>query len=457
MRTEFPSLEKLASRFRDASQTVEAVVEAAENNHNLSEMDAYVTWDGSRAKEVAAHVGGLMRSGYDAGPLMGIPCSVKDLYGVPGLPTFAGTDAPFEVERSQAGPVVGNVMAQMGIVMGKTHTVELAFGGIGLNAHWPTPQNPWSGGTRIPGGSSSGAGVSLCDGSALLALGTDTAGSVRIPASVTGNAGLKVTQGRWSSNGIMPLSSSFDSPGILCRTVEDLRYAFLAMDPDAGGIDLDIPVSGLRIGVLDGLAAEGVDDDIAQLLQSTLRVLEQQGAILGAANMTYDVAAIELFKQGGLAASELAAFLSANYPDRVSRLAPMVRSRVDAASGLSAVDYLLRKTEFERMSVETAVEMDHFDFLACTTVAISPPEVASLSDTGTYSQANMAVLRNTALANLLGLCAITLPIGLDRNGMPAGLMLMGRPYDEERLISAALAIENIIGTGAQILGQPPLN
>lgn len=448
------SLEQLAVGFREKTLSVKELINHAVTNHDKADLNAYVTWEGEQARSAADHLDGLISYGYDTGPLMGIPCSVKDLYGVPGMPVYAGTNTPFEESWSQAGPVVRCVMEQCGIIMGKTHTVELAFGGIGINDHWPTPQNPWAGGGRIPGGSSSGAGVSLCEGSARIALGTDTAGSVRIPASVTGNVGLKLTKDRWLTRQIVPLSSSFDTPGILCRTVEDIRYAFMAMDPMSDAIREDLSLSGLHIGVLEGLATEDVDTDIANLVSDALRKIETQGAQLQQAQIRNDRASVDLFRQGGLAASELAAFLNAHYPERIAKLAPIVRNRVDAANGLSAVDYLRRKSEFDRMASETVADMEPYDLLACATVAISPPELAKLSDPEAYAKANMMVLRNTALANLLGLCSITLPIGLDRNGMPAGLMLMGRPYDEERLITAALAIEKTIGTGAQLLGAP---
>lgn len=448
------SLEKLAVQLRDKTLTITQLVAHAAEQHANADHDAYVTWDGERALAVAASLDGLLHQGYDTGALMGIPCSVKDLYGVPSLPTYAGTSEAFDEKWTKAGPVVSSVMKQGGIISGKTHTVELAFGGIGINDHWPTPKNPWGGGGRIPGGSSSGAGVSLCEGSALVALGTDTAGSVRIPASVTGTVGLKLTQGRWSTANIVPLSSSFDTPGILCRTVEDVRYAFYAMDPVSEGGNKNVQISGIRLGVLGGLAAEGVDTDIANLVSAALHKIESQGAHLSQAQISNDIAAIDLFRQGGLAASELAAFLSAHYPQKIVKLAPIVRSRVDAANGLSAVDYVRRKNDFMRMGAETVAEMASVDFLVCATIAISPPELVALSEPEQYAKANMATLRNTALANLLGLCSITLPIGLDRNGMPVGLMLMGRPFDEERLINAALAIEKTIGTGAQLLGSP---
>lgn len=452
--TGFPSLETIAAQLRDGGTTAQALAETAAANHDAVDLGAYKTWDGVRAVQTAAHVDALIAAGYETGPLMGIPASVKDLYGVPGLPVFAGTAAAFGPDWQEAGPVVGALMGQLGIVMGKTHTVEMAFGGIGLNAHWPVPRNPWGDRPRIPGGSSSGAGVSLAEGSALIALGTDTAGSVRIPASVTGNAGLKTTLGRWSGDGIVPLSPSFDTPGLLCRTVKDLRFGFLALDPDPGAIAADPAVAGLRIGVLDGEVTEGVDDDIAETVTAALSQLERKGARLAPATLDHASAALELFRQGGLAASELAAFMEANHPDRIAALDPRVRARVEGAAGLSAVDYLRRRAEFARMAAATSAGFGPHDVLACATVAISPPELAGLDDPAAYAKANMAVLRNTAVANLLGLCAITLPVGLDRNGMPVGLMLMARPFAEETLIAAALAAERTLGTGPELLGRP---
>jgi aspartyl-tRNA(Asn)/glutamyl-tRNA(Gln) amidotransferase subunit A len=151
---------------------------------------------------------------------------------------------------------VATLRRQLGVIMGKTHMVEFAFGGTGRNSHHGAPYNPWDAGAhRSVGGSSSGAGVSLLEGSALLAFGSDTAGSVRIPASMTGNAGLKVTIGRWSTRGIVPLSFTFDTPGLLARSVSDLAYGFAALDP--AGIDPfklvarggTRDLSGIRIGI----------------------------------------------------------------------------------------------------------------------------------------------------------------------------------------------------------------
>ncbi|NIR35760.1 MAG: amidase, partial [Actinobacteria bacterium] len=158
----------------------------------------------------------------DPPPLTGIPISVKDLYGVDGLPTFAGTTRALPERWSRDAWLVRRLRDAGAIIVGKTHMVEMAFGGVGLNPSWETPRNPWDAGThRIPGGSSSGAGVSLWEGSALIALGSDTGGSIRIPAALTGTVGQRTTKGRWPTTGVVPLSPTFDTVGALTRTVED--------------------------------------------------------------------------------------------------------------------------------------------------------------------------------------------------------------------------------------------
>ena len=179
----------------------------------------------------AAAADAAFAAGNRLGPLQGIPVSVKDLYGVEGLPIFAGSPRELPLEWRREGWLVRRLRDQLAIVMGKTHTVEFAFGGLGISAHWPVPWNPQDRKThRSPGGSSSGAGVSLGEGTALIALGTDTGGSVRIPASVTGNVALKTTAGRWPTTGIVPLSTTFDTAGFLARSAADAAFAFESVD-----------------------------------------------------------------------------------------------------------------------------------------------------------------------------------------------------------------------------------
>ncbi len=195
-----------------------------------------------RAEAAAAQA----RRDVDAGapPLTGLPVSAKDLYVVEGYDTFAGTTRALDEKFPGEGHVVRALRDAGCVITGKTHTVEFAFGGIGTNPHYPTPVNPWSGGTeRVSGGSSSGAGVSLWTGTAALALGSDTAGSVRVPASFTGCIGLKTTHGRWPIDGIVPLSESLDTAGVLATRASSRRRSRRTI-PSRGAIRASSPAHG---------------------------------------------------------------------------------------------------------------------------------------------------------------------------------------------------------------------
>src|SRR3984957_2139028 len=229
---------EIANALREKRTTAQELVEAAGARHESfgARLHAYSLWAPERARESAKAADAAFASGASVGPLQGLPISIKDLFAAEGFACFAGSSrrlppSPWETD----GPVVATLRRQLGVIMGKTHMVEFAFGGAGHNCHWGAPYNPWDASAhRSPGGSSSGAGVSLLEGSALLALGSDTAGSVRIPACMTGNVGLKVTLGRWSTEGVVPLSPTFDTPGLLARSALDAAYGFAALDPALG-------------------------------------------------------------------------------------------------------------------------------------------------------------------------------------------------------------------------------
>src|SRR5215831_11294009 len=256
---------ELALRLRDGRLTARALAEEAIANHEGfgKGLMAYSQWAPDLARRCADAADAAFAVGAHAGPLQGIPTSVKDLFAAAGFPTFAGTPRRLPQKFEAEGPVVANLRRQLATLMGKTHMVEFAFGGTGHNAHYGAPRNPWDAAAhRSPGGSSSGAGVSLCEGSALLALGSDTAASVRLPAAMTGNAGLKFTKGRWSTAGIVPLSFSFDTPGILARSMADAGFSFAALDPGLGdGLAFlrraPAGVEGLRIGIADSWFWDG--------------------------------------------------------------------------------------------------------------------------------------------------------------------------------------------------------
>jgi len=425
-------------------------------------LGAYITRAAEFSLAQAELAGYLPDSSSRTELLKGIAVSVKDLFGLHGSPTFAGSPARLPAAFEREGPVIAAVRRLGAVITGKTHTVEFAFGGLGTNPHWPVPRNPWDAGChRLPGGSSAGAGVSLhCD--AQLALGTDTAGSVRIPASMTGCAGLKTSHGRWPIEGVVPLCPSLDSIGILARSVADLRFAFHLIEGRLSDGSLrhrepEPPAPGdLRLGICDEFFWDHCSPGVAECVKAAVDEVARQGANLDRVIMPETGPAEELFHLGHLAAPELYEFLRSELPAWLKTLDPKVGARMDGAAEVSAYEYLRRCRRLRQLSESAQQRLQAADVLLTPTVVVTPPTLEGVATLDTYRRANLLALRNTSMANLLGLCAVTLPVGLDRAGMPVGLQLVGRYGEDPKVLAIAAAIEKIIGPPAERLGVPPL-
>ncbi|KXS54892.1 MAG: 2-amino-5-chloromuconate deaminase [Marinobacter sp. T13-3] len=450
-------LSELAQALEEGNLTSEQLVASAIEAYRASDDNAYIQWCPEQALALAKASDRARKAGAFTGPLMGLPVSVKDLFGVPGLPIHAGCAGPLPDRWQAAGPVIKALNAQLAPVVGKTHSVELAFGGLGTNSHWGTPRNPWAKQLhRVPGGSSSGAGVSLVNGTAALALGTDTAGSIRVPAAMTGVAGLKLTAGRWPTRQIVPLSPTLDTPGLMARRVEDLAYAFRALDPVVSKqrlVHTRVPeLADLTFGVPSAFFWENCSPGIAEAVESAFKVFERAGARLVPFELPGVEQIHELFLKGGVAAPELAAFIREDIPEIVASLDPNVAARLRTAEELPAWEYIQRLKLMAHLSAEAASQMQQVDAVLTPTVTLTPPAVDSLKDPKAYAAANIQALRNTAIGNYLGLCGLSLPVGLDQAGLPVGLQVLTGPWQEERLLGIGQAIERGIGPGPDILG-----
>jgi len=458
----FLSLRAQYDRLRNGSlSAVQLAAAAVENHANRGSHDhAYLTWNGEAAMRMARATDAVLASGGDTGPLMGVPVSVKDIYAVPDLPTYAGSARRLPRHWEKPGPVITALLRQLPSLIGKTHTVEFAFGGLGTNVHWGAPRNPWDiVQHRIPGGSSAGAGVSLVNGTAGLALGTDTAGSVRVPAAMTGVAGLKTTVGRWSTAQIVPLSASLDTPGLLARSVDDLAFAFDALDSflttQPSGVPARPPLANLTFGVPDAYFWEDCSPGIAESVQAAIRQLEAAGARIVSLDLPRTDEVFTLFQQGGLAAVELAAFLKTQLPEAIDGLDPNVAARVKAADDIPGWEYVRRCDVLKSLSASAADCLMRVDALLTPTVTLTPPTLESLEIDGAYPQANMQALRNTVVGNFMGLCGLTLPVGKDAAGMPVGMQVLAGPWQDARLLAIGQAIEDQLGSSLDILGAPP--
>jgi aspartyl-tRNA(Asn)/glutamyl-tRNA(Gln) amidotransferase subunit A len=452
-----------ALALRSGAVTARALAEEAIANHERNDaLNAYLTWTPTRARRSADAADAAFAAGAIAGPLQGVPVSIKDLFAAQGLPTFAGSNRRLPPEWEVDGPVIASIRRQLGIFTGKTHMVEFAFGGTGQNCHWGAPRNPWDAKVhRSSGGSSSGAGVSLMEGSCTLALGSDTAGSVRIPAAMTGTVGLKVTLGRWSAAGVVPLSPTFDTPGVLARTVEDAAYGFAAIDPLladpmrylARVRTLDIP--GVRIGVADPHFWSDCDPGIAEGAKAALDALAAKGAILRERALPEAKAAYDIFLEGGFSAIELRAFLDHDLPRWIDELDPIMQGLVKNAETLSAREYLSRIQRGRELARAAQARFDDVEVIASPTVCITPAPMSEVTDAAGHMRVNRRLVKNTVGVNTLGLCAITLPVALDKAGLPVGLQFIAPPGNEERLIAVALAAERVLGQAPARLGRAP--
>ncbi len=458
-----PPLRTVASHLRDGATTARSLAEIALSADHLG---AYRETHADQTLAQADAADAAFGAGEDHGPLQGLPVSVKDLFGVPGYATFAGSVRPLPPRFEQPGPVIQAALRQGATITGKTHTVEFAFGGIGTNPHHPVPINPWdTQALRAPGGSSSGAGVSLCEGSALLALGTDTAGSVRIPAAWTGNVGLKTTRGRWSTAGVVPLSTTLDTVGLLARTVDDVAFGFAALDDHTDQASGTTPRLGdLKLGRCDTLFFEECSPGVVEAVDAALAEVTRAGATLTSLHLPEVRAAHALFLQGGPVAPEAGRFLTRELPDWLEDMDPNVRLRIGDAARLPEETYQARLADLRDLAASMDQRLQTVDLLVAPTVANTPPRLADLSapappnapnTPNAYPRQNLLCLRNTCIANYLDLCALTLPIGLDAASMPVGLMLMARRGQDTQLLSAALSLEHHLGTAPQRLGLPP--
>ncbi|MBT4046620.1 MAG: amidase [Rhodospirillaceae bacterium] len=385
-------------------------------------------------------------------PLAGIPVSIKDLCDVAGEVTLAGSIVRRGEEPAvQDAPVVANLRAAGAIIVGRTNMVEFAMGAPGSNAHYGTPKNPWDravndGGGRIPGGSSSGAAVSVSDGMAAVGLGTDTAGSVRIPSALCGLTGFKPTARRVSTAGIYPLSRTLDSvgplaPTVACCALVDAIFAGdtppnLAMVPAPG-------LRGLRLAVPKYLVFDDVDDQVAAAFQAAVSKLSAAGVEI------FDIPFAELARMpvinriGGFSTAEAFALHRDTLARADNQYDPNVLARIQMGEQWSAADYL-DLIDIRADMIRTANQITApYDAIIMPTLPVVACPIADLENGEAWGSMGRLLLRNTLVGNFLDRCALTIPCHEQGNG-PVGFTLMGESMGDARLLEIGRAVEGCI-------------
>lgn len=398
----------------------------------------------------------MLRAGQDVGPLHGIPYAAKDLFDVKGLPTTAGSPLLEDNVAEKDSSVVRQLAQQGMILLGKTHTVQFAYGAVGINHHHGTPRNPWRKEPHVPGGSSSGSAVAVGAGMTPIALGTDTGGSVRVPASLCGTVGLKTTIGQVSGAGVFPLSWSLDTVGVLTRTVEDAALVYQSIqgpdtrDPSTRHTqpqdvlsNLKDGVKGLRLCFPETFFLDGADAEVLQAMRACQDVFRDLGATVTNFDFPEAAEAHALNTRGSIIAAE--AYLA--HRDRIEhnfdRYDPIVAQRIMSGKQITAAEHLAKTrawTELRAKAVHTLRDCDAC--LVPTTIKATVSVAAADASPETYVAANLAYLHNTALGNILNLCGLSLPCGFTREGLPIGLMIYGKPFQEEMILRIGHAFEH---------------
>jgi aspartyl-tRNA(Asn)/glutamyl-tRNA(Gln) amidotransferase subunit A len=339
---------------------------------------------------------------------------------------------------------VARLRAAGAILVGRTNMVEFAFGGVGLNPHYGTPKNPWDRATgRVPGGSSSGAAVAVADGMCVMGLGSDTRGSVRIPAALCGIAGFKPTARRVPREGVFPLSYTLDSVGPLANTIECCAACDAVLAGEPAGPLAELPARGLRLLVPRSSALEDLDPEVARAFESSLCMLSKAGALIAERPVPAFDRQDEYFRCGGLAGAE-AYHLHRPRLERLAEFDPRVAQRITLGKALSAADYLelgFLRAAFIREVGALAAPFDAILMPTCACVA--PAIAAADASDEAYTRWNMRMVRNTGLVNFLDGCAATLPCHAPGEA-PVGLSVCGPALSDRHVLAVAAAIERVL-------------
>jgi aspartyl-tRNA(Asn)/glutamyl-tRNA(Gln) amidotransferase subunit A len=401
--------------------------------------------DEAGAREAAHYIDGLRRRNARPSRYAGIPISVKDLFDVAGQVTTVGSVVLKDQAPAQAdAPAIARLRAKGFIMMGRTNMTEFAYSGVGLNPHYGTPLSPYDRATRrIPGGSSSGAAVSVADGMCALGLGTDTGGSCRIPASFCGVVGYKPSTGRIPTRGVYPLSRTLDSIGSLGRSVRCVALADAIMAEDWDGQIAEAAIDRLKLGIPENLDFGGLEASVAKSFERALKRLRDGGSRIDkiAFPSIDEIAAIN--SKGGISAVEAFAHHRDLILSKGDLYDQRVRRRILNGSTIQAHEYLEILELRGALIARVKRLLFGLDGLLMPTTPNVPPPVAALERDEEYTRINFLSLRHTFAGNFLDLCAISLPLH-ERGDAPCGLMIMAPRGSDQSLFAAAAAVEQAI-------------
>ena len=409
------------------------------------------------AIEQARSADQALRAGKDLGVLHGIPYAAKDLFDVKGLPTKAGSKSLERNIASKDAAVIHKLSQAGMILLGKTNTVQFAYSGVGINHDHGTPHNPWSQDHYLPGGSSSGSGVAVAAGMVPMALGTGTGGSVRVPASLCGTVGLKTTVGRVSRAGVYPLSWTLDSVGFLTRSVEDAALVYqcvqgadindeitLGRTPHDVLKELKNGVRGMRLAFAESMFQEELHPEVEKAVRECGSVFEGLGAQVSSIEFTEAKEALQLNPGGVTVAAEGYTLNKRLLEEHFDELDPVVAHRMIKGKDVQASTYLENSVAAKRLRAEAYNTLKDIDALIVPTTPVPAEPVSEVdTDTDNYLKRNSLYLRNTCIGNVLNMCGLSIPCGFTKEGFPIGLLIYGKPFQENVVLRTGYAFQQI--------------
>ncbi|MDT7557079.1 MAG: aspartyl-tRNA(Asn)/glutamyl-tRNA(Gln) amidotransferase subunit [Pseudonocardiales bacterium] len=409
---------------------------------------AFATLTPDLATKAAERAEAEIAAGNYRGPLHGIPVGIKDLYETAGVATTSSSKVRADYIPTQDSAVVEKLFAAGSVMVGKTHTHEFAFGAV-----TPTTRNPWDL-DRMPGGSSGGSGAAVAAGECFLGMGSDTGGSIRIPASVCGTVGLKPTYGRVSRRGVASLSWSLDHVGPLTRTVADAALVMNAIAgydrADPASVDVPVPdftaqldVAGLTIGVPTNYYTERLDPEVAAAVSAAIAVLVEQGA--RTREIEIPLPQYILPTEWAIMLPEASAYHQEMLRDKADLYTEDVRLFLEVGELVLATDYikaLRARTLIQQRWRDMFADIDVLIAPTLTTPALPVDDPQVTWPDGSTESATDSYVRFSAPANVTGLPALSVPCGFTGTGLPVGMQIIGKPFAEPLLLGVGQAYES---------------